>query len=311
MLDDEAVQQLADSGFTHVRLPVNPALMLKDSELFFSRLDDALAKLARAKLIVIVDFHPGIDMPKEWADTEKQLPMAQALWTSLATHLAQTDPLQVVVEIYNEPSMDNEVWEPYLKDLFPVVRALLPDHTIIVGCGDSNNLSSLIKFHPIADDNVVYAFHFYTPIRFTHQGAHWLNDFSYKYAKAIPFPAERSPEAVDFVKTLRSRGDVSDADDLKTYLDSAYGVDDIAAALAEAGAWAKQNKKFVIMDEFGVMRKTALSKDRLLWLQAVSKAANDNGLGWTFWEHGSDFGLFTRKDGQWMIDEEAKTALGL
>ena len=65
----------------------------------------------------------------------------------------------------------------------------------------------------------------------------------------------------------------------------------IAQALAPAADWALQNRKPVIVDEFGVLGRYAGLPDRARWLAAVRSEAERYCFGWTHWEFDEGFGF--------------------
>lgn len=49
-------------------------------------------------------------------------------------------------------------------------RAIAPDTIILVGSYDNNSAPAVVDLTPPYDDRVVYNFHCYEPLKFTHQG---------------------------------------------------------------------------------------------------------------------------------------------
>ena len=69
------------------------------------------------------------------------------------------------------------------------IRAQDSTHSIIFGDVEWYGIDKLVSRQPLADTNVIYAFHDYEPFIFTHQGASWANlgathDLPYPYDPA-------------------------------------------------------------------------------------------------------------------------------
>ena len=195
-LSDEQMQAIRDAGFTHVRLPIEPKILLDEyfpdqiDTALMGHLDAAIARFTAHDLAVIVDIHAWEDEFKTrlMIDTEMQNDFA-IMWQTLAAHLNTTDPEMVYFEVMNEPSPDNmELWLPLQAKFVEAIRAGAPDHTIIVGGPDWNGINGLLLMKPLADANIVYNFHFYEPFIFTHQGATWT-DATVVLFRGLPYPS--------------------------------------------------------------------------------------------------------------------------
>ena len=168
---------LAAAGFRHVRFPVEFELFLDEKNPgrlrpeFLADFDTALDQLLGAGLAVIVDWHAREETKDRLSHDDQLVAQAVALWGALARHLANRDPEQVFLEIMNEPAgkMSLERWTTMQNQLFIAMRAGAPRHTIIATGHRWSGVDELVQLQPLADANVVYNFHFYEPMVFTHQ----------------------------------------------------------------------------------------------------------------------------------------------
>src|SRR5205807_2093352 len=99
-------------------------------------------------------------------------------WRSFAAHLAGYDANRVFLELLNEPvfANDGQSWQSLQGELIRAVRKQLPTHTIIATGPERSTVHGLTQLTPYPDPNVIYAFHYYEPFAFTHQGASWITD---------------------------------------------------------------------------------------------------------------------------------------
>jgi endoglucanase len=67
--------------------------------------------------------------------------------------------------------------------------------------------------------------------------------------------------------------------------------DELKSQLQIAANWGKQNNRPVWLGEFGVYQEANLAA-RVRWTSAVRQAAEDLGLGWSYWEFAAGFGIY-------------------
>jgi endoglucanase len=63
-----------------------------------------------------------------------------------------------------------------------------------------NGADQMRKLRLPPDDRLVYTFHFYEPLIFTHQKAPWVPE-TYEYGQTVEYPAP-SPDLTDFLAQL-------------------------------------------------------------------------------------------------------------
>ena len=99
-----------------------------------------------------------------------------AVWQTLAERFAPL-PADVHLELLNEPySMTPESWNALVARALAVVRQSDAARGVIIGPLDWNNIGSLDVLDIPSDDHVLVTVHYYEPMEFTHQGAHWVSD---------------------------------------------------------------------------------------------------------------------------------------
>lgn len=315
--DDAAT--LARLGLTHVRLPLDTNAFItleKPGELnpsTLKRLDDAIAMLLAHKLAVVIDMHPlGATRPTDFAKgMEIPGPIADAyvtMWGALAGHLATTDPEMVFLEPCNEPVFEGQAaaWAALQDRLVAAIRAQCPAHTILATSVRWSNLDELLKTKPLADDNIVYNFHFYEPMTFTHQAATWGAP-NWKHLKNVPYPGtpERAGPVVPTIADEKARGE------LEWYAKQGWNASKIDGLIAAADAWGVRHHVPVTCNEFGAFRQASDPVDRAAWIHDVRASLERHHIGWCMWEWTSGFGLVTGDAGKRVVDAETARALGL
>ncbi len=297
-------------GFTHVRLPVTPERLMpafsKSGDIARDRaeLGTALDLLTSIGFAVSLDLHPGERLVR----LHKQVPdrafvLIDALWRDIARHYATYRPDRLFFEVLNEPAVPHDIWEIQGPRLASIIRAAAPNHTIIYGPADFQQIGALPKV-PLPLGNVVYAVHYYAPMVFTHQGLDWSDD-PLRHLEGVPFPASRSDPAVDRqLRDLRFHGHDAAAKLLEDTLGERWDEKRVATDISRAGEWSRKRGRPVLLNEFGVLAWKAPAPDRLRWLETVRRSAEQACVGWAHWDYADAFG-FVRRTGDLEIPDHA------
>jgi endoglucanase len=292
-------------GLTYTRLPLvlvnflndqNPSVLKED---YLPVLDKIIQMHLKMGLgICLCPF----DAPSELYADPAVVAKFVAFWKAFAHHLSKTDPEKVFLEVLNEPSAETpEIWNTIQVELIQAIRSWAPNHTIIassnlrVSKNDWNNTQALLKTEIVKDKNVVYNFHFYTPMVFTHQGATWGWSVL-KHIKGIPYPS--TPQVV--APVLKKIKDLEAKSVVEYYGKERWNKAKLLKELSPVANWAKSNGVPVICNEFGVIPWTGVPKASMLrYLLDVRQILESYGIGW----------------GQWfeldLYDRETMQALGL
>lgn len=305
------LQALRDKGFSHIRLPLdNRRLSGQDSEAYLDEMFDQVIFLLSLDYAVSLDLHPdgtvGKMFERDPREAERYL---VGLWRAIAKRVRSFDPAKVAVELLNEPQTDPKTWQASAARLIEEIRRILPSTTIIVGPAGPQRHETLSGMAPFADDNIVYAVHYYDPFAFTHQGADWGGpDDPIQHLKNLPFPADASDRVMkDRIAELKSSSQASAAEMLAQSLETPWSEEAMAAAFDLMRDWSAKNSRPVIVNEFGVLSHFAPRQSRLDWLAAVRRQAEGRCLGWAHWDFQDGFGLIDPKTG--MPDDGIMQAL--
>jgi endoglucanase len=308
--------RLRARGFTHIRLPVAAERLL---DTFSSRqnmsrqlaeLDFALAELIQIGFGVSLDLHPAGPLSRlHAADPEAGYRLIATLWQQLAQRYRGLPAARLFLEVLNEPSVPEKIWNDQGSRLVEVIRRTAPEHTIVYGPANDQQIGALFGLQPLADPNVVYAVHFYEPMIFTHQGLDWSDD-PVRHLRGVPFPAGGSdPAVVRLARTLDAQGRKESLALLQSQLEAPWTEDRIARLIARAAEWSLRERRPVILNEFGVLGWKAAPADRARWIAAVRRAAEAHCLGWAHWDYADGFGFVRRIAGQEIPDESIVGAL--
>lgn len=293
------LEHLRARGMTHVRLPIYAERALphfSDGATLSRTLDDldrALDLLLGCGFAVSVDMHPGAGLPRLYRrDPQAAFKALLAGWLLLGARVRRRPPALVFAELLNEPPTTDAVWRAQAAALVDRLRDHLPDTTMIVGAAPYERVEALANWPALSDQNVVYAFHYYDPMAFTHQGETWDASSPYAQMSGIPFPIDpKDPDIAKLRASLPGKLSPAAAKELEQTLSRPWTEAVIAQAFAPLAAWSRVHSVSVVLNEFGVLRFKTTPRDRAAWIEAVRRQAERHGFGWAHWEYGNGFGL--------------------
>lgn len=300
-------------GFDHVRLSIDPVPLIAEAqsgalrEEAMVRLDRSVAEIIAAGLNVVLDVHAGEAWLAPLSRGEDGAQRFFAFWGAFAGHFAKTDPERVFFEILNEPTMDDLYrWEGIQARAVARIRAVAPRHTLIATASNYSSVDTLLAMEPVRDENVIYTFHDYNPMWFTHQGANWGTQ-GWAFLRGVKYPS--SPENV--LPVLGEEPDERTRLYVQRYGYERWDATRIGAEIAAMAAWGQRRGVPLYCGEFGVYKAYADADSRATWISDMRNALESKGIGWAMWDYQSNFGLVTKGSGGTVVDERVLGALGL
>jgi endoglucanase len=279
-LTEDDFQRIKAAGFDSVRIPIcwsahaERESPYKIDPEFFARIDWAVDQALRRGLKAIINVHHYDAIMKE---PDQHRDRFLALWRQIADHY-QKRPPELAFELLNEPieRLTAEKWNRLLAEAIKVVRRTNPTRQIVVGPVGANSIKDLAGLELPADDRrLVVTVHYYSPFRFTHQGANWAGPEAQSWlgTKWTATRAEQSAVRRDF---------------------------------NEAIAWGVQHRRPVFLGEFGAYERADV-ESRARWTRFIVEEAARRKMGWAYWEFRSGFGAYDSQRGAWI--EPLKKAL--
>jgi endoglucanase len=259
---------IRDGGFNALRVNLQAFKHMDASDqldpVWLKSLDGVVEAALAQKLTVILDEH---DFNTCGEDPAACKPRLVAFWKQIAERYKDA-PDGVVFELLNEPNkaLTDEMWNAWIAELLPVVRATNPTRNVIIGPAFWNNISHLEQLKLPADDrHLIATVHYYLPMEFTHQGASWNPDTA-KTGVTWGTDAERARMKADF---------------------------DVVQA------WSKAHKRPILLGEFGAYDKGDMTS-RAAYTAAAAREAEARGWAWSYWQFDSNFVVYDIKTDQWV-----------
>lgn len=297
-IGDEDFARVASWGLDHIRLPFDYNLVqTEDGEFIekgFERLDKAVAEAKKNGLNVILDLHKTYgysfdsgEKQEGFFDREDYQERFCVLWEEVAKRFAHMHD-HVAFELLNEVTDPaySPVWNKVATECINRIRAISKDVKILVGGYWNNSPDSLKDLDVPIDENIVYNFHCYDPLLFTHQGAPWVDCMPVDFR--ISFNSTYEEYLSETMRVWPGVATNLDAmKDIKGPVNGQYFINRFANAVSVA----ESKGVALYCGEYGVIDR-ADPKEAVCWLSAIHEAFEHYGIGraaWTYRE--MDFGF--------------------
>ena len=294
---EEDFHRIRSWGLDHVRLPVDVELLeTRDGrrlESGFAHLQRAVDWAGRYGLNLVLDLHKTYGFSFDIGEKESGFFTDETLqerficlWEELARRFGGLSG-RVAFELLNEVTDQayGPLWNRVAARCVERVRAIAPDTWILIGGYWNNSINALKDLDPPADRRIVYNFHCYEPLIFTHQGAYWIPAMDRSFRLPVTASYREMAEAMDGMLGVP----VTAAEDFdpEDRLSAAY----FERFLAEAVRVAEERDVPLYCGEYGVI-DLADPADILAWYRMIHAAFQRYGIGRAAWTYRKmDFGL--------------------
>lgn len=295
------IRDIASLGFDHVRVPVDYVLFEEEDgtrkEDGFHYLELCRQWCAEYGLRMLIDLHECYgysfdplkkDMDRERFFYDKDLQERFLnLWSRIAYRFSDHQD-QVAFEPLNEVVLKEvaNAWNKVAASYIRLMRTIVPDSYLIIGGVCYNSVTSVPLLDIPLDDKIVYNFHCYEPIVFTHQGAYWVDSMPRDFR--IDYPGKLS-DYLNKAKEMGLSGDL--AGSLGESVEDQTGEAFFEAIFAPALEKAEKDQVPLYCGEYGVI-DLADKQAALRWLKDIHAAMDRYGIGRALWNYKEkDFGF--------------------
>jgi endoglucanase len=273
-------------GIKSIRLPVAFEYFedkhIPDEQIF-SHIDNIVKQCDLYGFKLIIDYHNGSFGENNYLT---ETPRIINTWLKLTKRYKNVSCDRLFFELYNEPPhMDPQIWKDAAYNIVTAIRKIDIQRTLIVGASNYNSIYELSRFVRLADDNIIYTFHFYEPFLFTHQGAAWIGDQESTTGVPFPYNAEKFP-------VINPKAKNTDGE--KNY--DKYSRDgneqSIKDKLEIVKSWADKYDVPILCGEYGVYNKYADLDSRCRYIKAVRQTLKLLNIPGMLWDYNSSFSIF-------------------
>ncbi len=295
---EQDFKDVRELGCDAIRLPIHfenlssGAGDYKIDPYIFSILDNAVKWAAEQKIFLILDNHSWSTFENTTKDIEKRL---LKIWPQIAERYKDSGKY-VAYEILNEPhGIENSKWGKIQKNVIDAIRAIDKTHAIVVGGADWNSFESMLALPKFQDENLIYTFHYYEPMMFTHQGAAWTEGLA--RIKGVPFPYDKAK-----IPPKPKNPSASEKWYYENYEEKS-SQKTMAEAFEKIAEFSVERNAPVWCGEFGVYMNFAPNEDRVKWYETVVDFLDGANIARTNWDYRETFGLFKKGSGEFFPDD--------
>ncbi|MBO4859902.1 MAG: cellulase family glycosylhydrolase [Treponema sp.] len=297
ILEDD-IKTIASWNLDHVRLPVDYNLFqAEDGSLIesgFAYVQNCINWCRKYNLNMILDLHKTAGFSFDKKEKEIGLfddPELQnkyySLWEEFARRYSKYENM-MCFELLNEVTDQSysKKWNAIAKSCIEHIRKIAPTIKILVGSYWNNSISSVKDLDPPYDENIVYNFHCYEPLVFTHQGAGWVSpnmdrDFRFAFDSTYAEYTEATKKKIAEMNVTFGSFPQNATPDA-VYFETLF---------AEALKIAEERNVLLYCGEYGVIEK-ATPEDTVKWYKIITSVFNKYGIGRAAWTYKRmDFGL--------------------
>ena len=264
-------ERIAGWGLDHVRIPIDYNVLENEDGTYkeegFGRIEKALELAKKHGLNVVIDLHKTAGFSFDFGEQESGFFESKALqerfyrlWEELAKRFGSRSDM-AAFELLNEVTEQRfiGIWNRVAEECIKRIRRYAPDTLILVGSYWNNSPEAVKDLADPYDDKVVYNFHCYAPLEFTHQGAYWTREID-QNARYSFRDLDITPELFEKV---------------------------FAAALSRAESAGAE----VYCGEYGVIN-VASPEDTLEWYKCINSVFEKHGIARAAWSYREmDFGI--------------------
>lgn len=295
-ITEEDIVRIKSWGCDHVRLPFDYNIILDEDgnvlESGMELLSQCVEWCRCHDLNIILDLHKTMGFSFDKGENEsgffhnaRYQDIFVNLWGSIAQRFAQyTD--SVAFELLNEITERSyaEIWNRIAARAVAEIRNYA-DNYILIGGIFQNSIFGLTLLDKPCADRVVFNFHYYDPLVFTHQKAGWIDAMSRDCSISYPGSTEEY-----HTKTLANVG----SDLAQTFERYPHDVVDkrfIELAFRPADDVRRKMDVPVYCGEYGVIDQ-APAEDMLRWYDDINEVFDSFGFGRAAWNYkAKDFGI--------------------
>lgn len=294
-INESDIAKIAKWGFDHVRLPIDAELVMDQSGSFiedgFSYIDSCISWCRENKLNMILDLHKtnGYSFDEScnsFFERPKLQEQFVCFWDQISKKYGEHYDMlafellnEVVEKSYAEP------WNKIAARAVAVIRKNAPMTKIIIGGVQNNSVLWVDKLDTPYDKNIVYTFHLYEPLIFTHQGAYWIDDMPEDFR--IEYPESRELYEQETENCLSAE----QGEFLRNISSSVIDKEFFRKAIAGAISYAEKKGVPLYCGEMGVIDRAA-GASAVRWFEDVCEVLSENHIGYAMWNYrGKDFGL--------------------
>lgn len=297
-ITESDIRTIAGWHLDHVRVPVDYDVIREEDGTWkedgLAYIDSCIQWCKNAGINMILDLHKTKgymfdaneveDAGRFFQDVELQNYFVDT-WKFFAKRYGKESDM-LAFELLNEITAPEfgSAWNTIALRAIAEIRKDAPDSYIIVGGTNYNSVTKVSGLFAPTDDKIVYNFHCYEPIVFTHQKAYWVEGMPDDFEMCYPATVEEFRKAGERISQAMMGAVYEDVMDADT-------TDLFEPLFQDAVATAEKRNVALYCGEYGVIDRAPVA-DTLAWIKDIHRAFEKYHIGRALWNYkDKDFGL--------------------
>ena len=290
-------KRVSEWDIDHLRIPVDYNVVETEDgeykESGFEYISNAINWCRKYGLNMILDLHKCagfvFDNPDyvEFFENEALQERFYKLWEEFARRFGGNSDM-LVFELLNEVTDPkfSDTWNKAAKTAIKRIRAIAPDIRIIVGGYWNASIDAIYDLEIPEDKNVIFTFHCYDPLLFTHQKAYWVEQMRNNPDFSIAYPGKTA----EYRQKAEELG-LAYMMDFKNIETETITADLFINRWANAVKYCEEHDIALYCGEYGVIDK-APTPDTVRWYKDINTAFEHYGIGRAAWSYKEvDYGI--------------------
>lgn len=295
-ISEDDVKRVAEWGFDHIRLPIDYEVLedenANENPQGIAFVDRMVKWCQDYNLDVVLDLHKayGYDFNDAGNTDKNNLFTSESLkkrfvdlWSRLAKRYGRFE--NVAFELLNEVVEEEnaDLWNGLINETVQAIRVYAPETPIIYGGIQWNSARTLKLLDIPQDKNVIYTFHMYEPLIFTHQKAYWVPNMPMDTDILYPQSMEYYKKVSKLIGDKGKDVVVSNCEDI--------GKPFLIEMVKEAVDAANNAGVRLYCGEFGVIDRAPV-EDTLRWFEDIMDVFKKYNIHCAVWSYKKmDFGI--------------------
>lgn len=300
-IGEDDIELIKSWGADHVRLPFDFNIILDDNGEVksdaFTYLDRCVEWCMKRDMHIVLDLHKtmGFSFDKGecetgFFDNARYQDIFVNMWVELAKHYACFED-SVAFELLNEITdmQFAQPWNAIARRTVAEIRKHAPANYILIGGIFNNSIFGLTLLDKPYDDRIVYNFHYYNPLIFTHQKAYWIDNMPADFEISYPGSAE------EYYNRATGILDPGLVEPYKNYPGDVIDIKFMEWEFKQAIEISEKLDVPLYCGEYGVI-DAAPDADTLRWHEDIHSLFELYGISRAMWNfRGKDFGITDEK----------------
>lgn len=204
-ITEKDIAKISSWELDHIRLPIDYNVIQNDDGSFiesgFAHIDRCIDWCRKYGLKMVLDLHKTCGYVFDdktycqFFSNEKLQNIFVELWRELARRYAKYSDF-IAFELLNEITAKEtaEIWNRIADRTIKAIREINSDVKIIIGGYFNSSIEGLLMLKKPMDENIIFTFHCYSPLLFTHQSAYWVENMPSDFKLSYPGTVEQYRE---------------------------------------------------------------------------------------------------------------------